>query len=67
MRKIEVSGGEPGELFGIEQQAPGKYTIGRIDEPAKHRTIEEVYAAFNKNPICANITWEELRKITREP
>ncbi|MFM1918869.1 MAG: hypothetical protein RLZZ303_503 [Candidatus Hydrogenedentota bacterium] len=66
MRKIEVPGGKPGELFRIEEQAPGKYTIERIDEPAKHRTIEDVYAAIDKNPICANITWEELRKITRE-
>jgi hypothetical protein len=67
-RKLEVPGGEPGQLFRIEEQGSGRFVIERVAEPErKKKTAEQIIAAIKANPICPNMTWEELRAMTREP
>ena len=66
--RIELPGTQPGDLFEVQKQSRGSYLLVRLDEevPERPRTPEEVLQAMEKYPLRPTMSWEELRKITRE-
>lgn len=69
MRKIEVPGGEPGDIYEIQEQGPGRIVLQRVEGSATrhNRTADEIIAAIKANPLTPRMSWEELRAMTREP
>jgi hypothetical protein len=66
-RRIVVPEGHPGEEYEIQKQDEGRFLIVRIKRPsAKPRTPEERLKAMDENPLSPSMSWEELRKLTRE-
>ena len=67
--RIELPGSQPGDLFEIQERENGSYLLVRLPAPAtiRPRTKEEVLQAMDRNPLNLAMSWEELRRITREP
>lgn len=68
-RRILLPEGRPGEVFEIRPQGEGRFLLVRVEEaaPKRPKTKEEVRRAIEESPIEFTMSWEELRKITREP
>jgi hypothetical protein len=64
---VVLPGAAPGDLFACEA-AGNSVVVTRIfrPKPPKKKTKAQVIKAIQNWKNVPNITWEELRKITRE-
>ena len=68
-KRIVLQDGRPGDVFDIQQQAEGRFLLIRLEKPerAQHMTRNACLKAMRKAPLRPAMTWEKLRKLTREP
>lgn len=68
-KRIVLPNGTPGDVFDIQQQAEGRYLLVRLEKPkVDDRLSEEAcLQAMREAPLRPTLTWDELRKLTREP
>jgi len=68
-KRIVLPRGKPGDVFDIQQQAEGRYLLVRLEKPQSDQRISkaECLKAMRDAPLRPTMTWEELRKETREP
>jgi len=66
--RIELPGTKPGQLFEVQEQGKASYLLVRLDEeiPVRPKTPEELLQAMDRYPLRPTMSWEQLRKITRE-
>jgi len=68
-KRIVLPDGRPGEVFEIHPQGEGRFLLVRQvppEVPAKKKTREEILQAIRNSRIRMTMSWEELRKITRD-
>jgi bifunctional DNA-binding transcriptional regulator/antitoxin component of YhaV-PrlF toxin-antitoxin module len=68
-RRVVVPGVKPGDVFACEQQDENHILLVRLalpPAPAK-KTRAEVRRAIKNSRMKFDLTWDELRAITREP
>jgi len=63
-----LSDAHPGDVFEIEKQGDGRYLLVRMEKPRPHErmTREACLEAIEHSPLSFSMTWEALRKTTRE-
>ena len=68
-KRIVLPNGQPGDVFDIQQQAEGRYVLVRLEKPTHPERVSRAasLAAMRQAPLRPTMTWEELRKATREP
>jgi bifunctional DNA-binding transcriptional regulator/antitoxin component of YhaV-PrlF toxin-antitoxin module len=68
-KRIVLPKGRPGDVFDIQQQAEGRYLLVRLEKPKAVTRIsrETCLEAMAKAPLKPTMTWEELKRRTREP
>ena len=68
-KRIVLPTGRPGEVFDIQQQAEGRFLLVRLEKPdrAERMSRRACMEAMRKSPLRPTMTWEKLRKMTREP
>lgn len=68
-KRIVLPKGSPGEIFDIQQQAEGRYLLVRLEKPPHSARVSkaECRKAMREAPLRPTMTWEELRRKTREP
>lgn len=68
-KRIVLPGGKPGDVFDIQQQAEGRYLLVRLEKPRQRKRMSKkaCLEAMRKAPLKPMLTWEKLRKLTREP
>ena len=68
-KRIVLQDGRPGDVFDIQQQADGRFLLIRLEKPerAERMTRSACMKAMRKAPLRPTMTWEKLRKLTREP
>jgi hypothetical protein len=68
-KRIVLPGGRPGDVFDIQQQAEGRYLLVRLEKPRQRKRMSKkaCLEAMRKAPLKPMLTWEKLRKLTREP
>jgi hypothetical protein len=68
-KRIVLPNGRPGDVFDIRQEAEGRFLIVRLEkpEPPERMNKKACMAAMRKAPLRPTMTWENLRKLTREP
>ena len=61
--------GKPGDVFDIQQQAEGRFLLIKLEKPERteRMTRKTCMQAMRKAPLRPTMTWDELRKLTREP
>ncbi len=67
-KRIVLPNGEPGDIYEIRHQPDGRILLIRLEVPSppKKMTREECLEAMQKNPLHPTLSWEALRKLTRE-
>ncbi len=68
-RRVTIPDATPGDVFEIRNPGNGDFVLQRISSPVpKPRpSYAEALKTIIENPIEMRMSWEELRKITREP
>ena len=68
-KRIVLPKGQPGDVFDIQQQDEGRYLLIRLEKPerATMLTRQDCLEAMAKAPLCPTMTWDELKRRTREP
>jgi hypothetical protein len=68
-KRIVLQDGRPGDVFDIQQQAKGRFVLIRLEKPARavRMTKKACRKAMRKAPLRPTMTWEKLRRMTREP
>lgn len=68
-KRIVLQSGQPGDVFEIQQQTEGRFLLIRLEKPerAVRMTKKASIKAMRKAPLRSTMTWDKLRRLTREP
>lgn len=71
-KRVVVPGAKPGDVFICERQSENHFLLVRLSvppppPPAKKMTRAQVRRAIKTSRMKFDMTWEELRELTREP
>jgi hypothetical protein len=69
-KRIVLQSGQPGDVFEIQQQADGRFLLIRLEKPqraVRRMTKKASMEAMRRAPLRSTMTWDKLRRLTREP
>ena len=67
-KRIVLPGGQPGDVFDIQQQSEGRFVLVRLEKPKRTRMSKKASMEAMRNaPLRMTTPWEKLRELTREP
>jgi len=67
-KRVVLPEGSPGDVFDIQRQGEGRYLLVRLEKPtAPRRSKASCLRAMNEAPLSPTLSWDELKKQTREP
>ena len=68
-RRVAVPSARPGDVFDFEDEGNGHFRLVRLCKPApkKKKTRAEVLASIKASKMKFDMSWDELREMTREP
>jgi hypothetical protein len=68
-KRVVIPAAQPGGTFELRSQGEGRFLLVRLSAPqaAPTKTREECLASIAGNPLRLRLSWEELRRQTREP
>jgi hypothetical protein len=69
-RRVIVPGARPGDVFACEDEGNGHFLLVRLNKPAppkKKMTRAEIRKALAASRMKFDMSWDELRQMTREP
>jgi len=67
-RRIVLPGGNPGDVFDVQQKDENHEVLVRLQKP---KPVEDISVAgcleaMDRAPLSPTVSWEELRDLTRE-
>jgi hypothetical protein len=68
-KRIVLPSGKPGEVYDVQQQADGRVMLVRLERPTANPKMsrEACLDAMRRAPLRMAMTWDELKRLTREP
>ena len=68
-KRVVLPGAAPGDVFDVQREGDERYALVRLyrPEPAPKKTREACLEAMSRTPLRMALSWEELRRVTREP
>jgi len=68
-KRVVIPWVKPGDVFACEQQDEKHFHLARLNPPPprKKKTKAEIRHAILHSKMKFDMTWEELRAMTREP
>jgi len=69
-RQVIVPGASPGDVFACEDQGNDHFLLVRLNKPSppgKKMTRAAIRKAIANSKLKFDVSWEELRRMTREP
>ena len=68
-KRVVMPGARPGDVFAFEDEGNGHFLLVRLKKPAppKKKTRAQVLAALKASKMKFDLSWDELREMTREP
>ena len=67
-KRVVISPARPGDVFDIQKQAEGCFLLVRMErpEPAIPKSRQQCLRAIDASPLQPRMTWEQLRRLTRD-
>jgi hypothetical protein len=67
-KRVVLPAVQPGDVFDIQKKTEGQYVLIRLERPEFPDRVsrKDCLKAMDEAPLCPAMSWEELRKITRE-
>ena len=68
-KRVVVPDAHPGDVFAYEDQGNGHFHLVRLNKPAhpEKKTRAQVRKAIANSKLKFDLSWDELRALTREP
>ena len=68
-RRVTLPDAKPGDLFEIRNPGNGDFHLVRLPSSASRARMsrEQCLEAIAKAPLEMRMSWEQLRRLTREP
>jgi hypothetical protein len=70
-KRVVIPGAKPGDVFAVVQQDENHITLARLQSPpplpSGRMTKIQVARAIKHSKLEFDMTWDELRAVTREP
>jgi len=71
-KRVIVPGAKPGDVFTCERQSENHFLLVRLSAPppllkAKKMTRAQIRRALKNSKLKFDMTWDQLREVTREP
>jgi hypothetical protein len=68
-RRVVVPDARPGDVFAYEDHGNGHFHLVRLNmpDPPKKMSRAQVRKAIACSKLKFDVSWEELREMTREP
>jgi hypothetical protein len=68
-KRIVLPNSRPGDVYDVQEESLGRYRLVRLEKPdaPKKMSKSECLRAMDANPLQPTMTWDELRRLTREP
>jgi hypothetical protein len=68
-KRVVIPTAHPGDIFDIQSQGEGRFLLVRLQVPQAppKKSRAECLAAIARNPLRLRLSWDELRRLTREP
>lgn len=68
-KRVVIPEAQPGDVFDIQRQADGRLVLERLIKPKPRRRLSRAQClrAMAAKPLRPKMSWDELRKLTREP
>lgn len=68
-RRVVLPRARPGDVYDVQEQEEGRYLLVRLQRPEAKISLsrEDCLRAMDELPLRLGMTWEELRRTTREP
>ena len=68
-KRVLIPEAQPGDVFDVQKQADGRVVLVRLvkPKPRPRMTRAQCLRALAAKPLKPRLSWDELRKLTREP
>jgi hypothetical protein len=68
-KRVIIPAARPGDIFDVQQQSEDRLVLVRLvrPKPKARMSRSEILRAITAAPLRPKISWEELRRLTREP
>ena len=68
-KRVVIPGAVPGDVYDIQPEGDARYVLVRLyrPDPVPKKSVEECLEAMSQMPLRMKLSWEELRRLTREP
>ncbi|MEI9961547.1 MAG: hypothetical protein WDM76_10590 [Limisphaerales bacterium] len=68
-KRVVIPWAKAGDVFACEQRDENHFSLARLNPapPPKKKTKSQVLHAIKNSRMKFDMTWEELRELTREP
>jgi hypothetical protein len=68
-RRIVLPRAKPGEIYDVQELEKGRHLVVRLEpsEPKSPLGRHECLRAMDEHPLQIAPSWDELRRMTREP
>ncbi len=68
-RRVVIPGAKPGDVFDVQRRGDERYVLVRLHRPAAAPGMsrEACLETMSRSPLSPTLSWEQLRRITREP
>jgi hypothetical protein len=68
-RRVVLPRAKPGDVYDVLEEGEGRYLLVRLErpEPRPRMSRADCLRALDDRPLRPGMSWEELRRLTREP
>ena len=67
-KRVVLPNARPGDVFAVNQEPPGRWILVRLlpERPKRRPQAGQVAKALRESPLRPTLSWNELRRATRE-
>lgn len=68
-KRVVLPRATPGDVYDVQEQGEGRFLLVRLERPELRTPMsrKDCLRAMEDRPLRLEMTWEELRGLTREP
>jgi hypothetical protein len=68
-KRVVIPFARPGDIFDVQQQSEGRLLLVRLVKPKPRSRMSkaESLRAISTSPLRPKLSWNELRRLSREP
>lgn len=68
-KRVVIPGAQPGDVFDVQRESEERFVLVRLHHPSPRPSLsrQQCLDAIKQSPLRTTLSWEQLRRVTREP